>query len=56
MKWEDEEEGDIHSYWMALWKREDTKNIKRKHYITFYTKSLWKRLWTCYKTVYTMNE
>jgi hypothetical protein len=35
-KLREEEDEHINSYWMASKKREDTKNLNRKHYITIY--------------------
>jgi len=37
---------DISSYWMTLRKREDPRSTRS----CSVENSLWKRLWTCYKT------
>ena len=42
---------------MTSRKKDDTGNLRRKHYIAIRWKnSLWKRLWTCHKTDYRMND
>ena len=50
------EEEYVSSYWMALRKRQDTGNWKRKHCITFCGKLALERLWTCRKNTEWMSE
>jgi hypothetical protein len=45
-------EEDVSSYWMTLKNKkilETERGITRSHYVE---KSLWKRLWTCRKTLW----
>jgi hypothetical protein len=51
---EDEEE-DVSSYWMALRKKRRYWKLKEETLARTLENSLWKRLWTCYKTDYGMK-
>ena len=50
-KWREDEEEEVSNYWTILRKREDIGIWKKKHV----ENSLWKRLWTYFKTDHGIN-